>query len=81
MTSGCKEQAAQKTPESPIKAETAGRRATERRVSSLMPKKEGTVQGPLTFSKASRIPRLEAEDLMELRLLRHSLELGAPTVR
>lgn len=46
-----------------------------------MPKKEGTVQGPLTFSKASRIPRLEAEDLMERRLLRHSLELGTPTVR
>ena len=42
-----------------------------------MPKKERTE----AFSRASRIPRLEAEDLMELRLLWHSQELGAPAVK
>ena len=37
--------------------------------------------GPSTFSRVGGIPRLEAENLMELRLLWHSLELGAPAVK
>ena len=42
-----------------------------------MPRKERTVLGPSIFSRASGIPRLEAEDLMEPRLAWHSWELGA----
>ena len=56
---------------------SGGRRAMKRRVSSSMPRKERTVLGPSIFSKASGIPRLEAEDLMEPRLAWHSWELGA----
>ena len=47
----------------------------------MMTEKERTVLGPSTFSRASRIPRLEAEDLMEPRLLWHFLELGALAVK
>ena len=39
------------------------------------------VLGPSAFSRASGIPKLEVEDLMELRLLWYSLELGAQGVR
>ena len=60
---------------------SGGRRAIKRRVSSSMPRKERTVLGPSIFSRASGIPRLEAEDLMEPRLAWHSWELGAPAVR
>ena len=60
---------------------SGGRRAIKRRVSSWMPRKEKTVLGPSIFSRASGIPRLEAEDLMEPRLTWHSRELGAPAVR
>ena len=49
----------------------------KRRVSSSMPRKERTVLGPSIFSRASGIPRLEAEDLMEPRLAWHSWELGS----
>ena len=58
-----------------------GGRRRARRVSSSMPRKERTVLGPSTFFRASGIPKLEADDRMELRLLWHFLELGAPAVR
>ena len=53
---------------------SVGRWVTKRRVCSSMPKKERTVLKPSIFLRPSGIPKLEAEDLMELRLLWHSLE-------
>ena len=53
------------------------RRAIKRRVS----RKERAVMGSSIFSRASGIPRLEVEDLMEPRLAWHSWELGAAAVR
>ena len=62
--------------------EFLGRKAGDEKASIQLDAQEIiTVLGPSTFSRASGIPRLEAEDLMELRLLWHSLELGTPAVK
>ena len=62
-----------------------GRKAGDKEVSFQLDAQERkiciAVLGPSAFSRASGIPKLEAEDLMELRLLWHSLELGAQGVR
>ena len=36
---------------------------------------------PSTGTLANGIPKLEADNMMELRVLRHSVELSAPAAR
>ena len=53
--------------------------STRRRLSDSMSTKERTLLRPSTYTTADGIARLEA-DVMELNVLRHSLELSAPAV-
>ena len=46
-----------------------------------MSKRERTVLRPSTCITANGIPRLEADDMMDLRVLRHSLEFSARVAR
>ena len=52
-----------------------------RKVSSSVSKRERTVLRPSTCTTANGIHRLEADDMMELRVLRHSLELSTQVAR
>ena len=53
---------------------------TKRREGS-MSRIERTVLSLLNCTKAYGIPRLEADDMMELTVLRHSLEFSATAAR
>lgn len=52
------------------------------RVSGSMCRKERTVLKPSTCTTANRISRLETDDVLELRVLRHgTLEFNKPAAR